>query len=196
MPLSRDIHISPDVRLCIWQIGEVPDEPPCPAGVDLSGLHSPSRRREVQAVYALLAYMTGRNDLVIGHDDTGRPVLKGWQMSISHTRGWAALIMSRSKHVAIDIEYMSDRVSRVADRFIRKDEQRGSLGCQLINWSAKETVFKYLSEEHLEYFEMRLKPFQPSAQGVVEVEDLRLPKTITVAYEHNADYVLTYAIGK
>ncbi len=194
MPLVRDGQIGRDARLCIWQITEPIEAMPIPERADLSALHSASRRREVQAVYALLAYMTGRNDLVIDHDDTGRPTLPGWNLSISHTKGWAALVMSANRRVAVDIEYVSDRVSRVADRFIREDEQKGSLAHQLINWSAKETVFKYLNEERLEYFEMRLAPFKPEARGRVEVSDLRFPKLVAVSYELNTDYVLTYSV--
>ena len=194
MPLIRDEKISADARLCIWQITESLDDLPRPASADLSHLHSRSRLCEVTAVYALLAYMTGRNDLVIMHDDTGRPMVDGWHLSISHTKGWAALIMSRTKAVGVDIEFFADRVSRVAHKFIRHDESRESVGVQLVNWSAKETVYKFFNKEKLEYYEMRLKPFALQPKGRVEVEDLKVPKSVWVTYELNADYALTYTV--
>ena len=104
------------------------------------------------------------------------------------------MIQSRSKAVAVDIEFFSDRVSRVRDRFIRPDEDGDSLACQLINWSAKETVYKLLGRENLQYFEMRLLPFVPAAQGRVVVEDLKHPRRVEVDYELNGDFVLTHAV--
>lgn len=192
MPLYRDIPVGSDARLCIWQTTEREDDLPRPEGLDLSAIGSPSRRLETLAVYQLLAHATGCRDLLIDHDANGRPLVEGWQVGVSHTRGWAALIVSRTRAVAVDIEYMSDRVGRIAPRFIRPDEQADGLPAQLIHWSVKETVYKLLSAEQLQYFEMRLRPFSPLERGQVEVEDLKHPKTIAVAYEVNANFVLTY----
>lgn len=196
MPLARDMRIGADARLCIWQITERTEDWAVPAFLDLSAVSSAARRCETLAVYALLDYMLGCNDLLIGHDKSGKPVLPGWEISVSHTKGWAALILSKTKRVAVDIEYMSDRVSRVADRFIRSDENSDGLHVQLVNWSAKETVYKFLHEENLQYFEMRLRPYCLDVQGRVEVEDLKNAKTVGVDYEINSDYVLTYAVGR
>jgi phosphopantetheinyl transferase len=193
MPIVRDEFCEDDVRLCIWQITEAVEDLPHPRNVDLSAIRSTDRKREILAVNALLAYMTGRDDLVIEHDKRGKPQIQGWQLSISHTKGWAALILSKRQCVAVDIEYKSDRVARVARRFMRPDEQTNSLPRQLINWSAKETVYKMLSAENLQYFEMRLKPFELLSKGRLEVEDLKEKKSVVVDYELNADYVLTYA---
>ncbi|MGI6242590.1 MAG: 4'-phosphopantetheinyl transferase superfamily protein [Prevotella sp.] len=193
MPVVRDEFCREDVRLCVWQITETVDELPHPLHIDLSDVHSVARKREILAVYALLAYVTGRNDLIIEHDETGKPHVQGWQLSISHTKGWAALILSKQRCVAVDIEYISDRVGRVTHRFMRPDERADNLSQQLINWSAKETVYKLLSAENLQYFEMRLKPFKPLSKGRLEVEDLKEAKSVIVDFELNKYYVLTYA---
>ena len=193
MPLIRLQQLGADARLGLWQMTEDAAALPVPPE-DLSRYHSASRLRERLTAYALLREMTGRADLVIDHDETGRPLVDGWNISISHTRGWAALIQSRSKAVAVDIEFFSDRVSRVRDRFVRPDEDGDSLACQLINWSAKETVYKLLGRENLQYFEMRLLPFVPAAQGRVVVEDLKHPRRVEVDYELNGDFVLTHAV--
>jgi phosphopantetheinyl transferase len=193
MPLFRDTLLAHDVRLGLWLISENVDELPEPVNTDLSHIRSLSHRREVKAVYALLAAMMGRDDLTIEHDAAGQPLLHGWNLSISHTRGWAAIILSRHHGVGIDIEYRSDRVSRVADRFIRPDEQRDTLAEQLICWSTKETVYKLLSEENLQYFEMRLSPYLPSTAGSIEVDDLKQHQKVEVNYEINDNFVLTWA---
>lgn len=194
MPLVRDEFIKPDVRLAVWRLTEAVEDFAVPRQLDLSMMRSGSRKCEVLAIYALLAHMTGRDDLLIDHDETGRPSVTGWKLGISHTKGWAALIMSETRTVAIDIEYQSDRVARVSDRFLRPDEKRGTVSCQLISWSAKETVYKLLSKENLQFSEMRLKTFEELNKGVVEVEDLKEPKSVMVNFELNKDYVLTYAV--
>ncbi len=192
MPLIRIEHIAPETQVGLWQMTESLDELFCPPHIDLSCYHSEVRVREILTTYELLRAMTGKDAAVITHSDSGRPLLEGYHISISHTRGWAAVILSTTNKVAIDIEYYSDRVSRVAERFIRPDEDGGTLQCQLINWSAKETVYKYYSEENLQYFEMKLQPFIPQSAGQVKVEDLKIPKAVTVNYCLNQDFVLTY----
>jgi hypothetical protein len=76
----------------------------------------------------------------------------------------------------------------------------------LINWSAKETMYKFFSEEDLQYFDMRVHPFDVAADGELLVDNLKLsssqfdgrePATISKAlrvfYRLNEDYVITYA---
>ncbi len=195
MPLVRVERLGNDTLLGLWQITEPVGELPVPPQADLSGYRSEVRRREVLVTYALIEALTGDGSLTIGHEASGRPMLEDWHVSISHTRGWAAVIVSRSHEVAIDIEYRSDRVSRVVERFVRPDEDSDGLHRQLINWSAKETVYKYFSAEDLQYFEMRLLPYALDSKGSVQVEDLKAGQQVGVCYEVNADFVLTYIAG-
>ena len=104
----------------------------------LRSSRSESRRKEVLAVYGLLFAMTDNPYLRIEHDDLSRPVIDGYHVSISHTRGYAALLLSTRHKVAIDIEFISNRVERVASKFIRNDEVADSLYAKLIHWSAKD----------------------------------------------------------
>lgn len=67
--------------------------------------------------------------------------------------------------VAIDIEYISDRVSRIISRFLRPDEEASTLFQQLVCWCAKETAYKFFSSQHLEFLDMRILPFELSAKA-------------------------------
>ena len=49
-----------------------------------------------------------------------------------------------------------------------------------------------LSEEDLQYAQMRLESFVPAERGVVFVEDLMTDARIKVAYEVTEDFVLTW----
>ncbi len=194
MPFAREITFDSDARVCLWQITETEDELQALTEIDLSHLHSPSRRLETLAVHAMLRQVTGRRGLVIGHDENGRPTLPDCHISVSHTRGWAALAISPDKRVGVDVEYMADRVLRITDRFIRQDEQKESVERQLVCWCAKEAVYKYYSEEHLEYFEMRLQPYPLAQEGSVLVDNLKSHRQVMVRYEIHPTYVLAYAI--
>lgn len=170
------------------------DDEILPQPTDEEAQFSRRRLRELLTERALLEKMTRRQDLVIDHNHSGKPAIDGWHISISHTRGWLAIILSDKDAVAVDIEYRSDRILRIVDRFLRKDEQRGDALEMLIMWCAKETAYKLFSEENLDYFEMRVNHFSCANNGVVMLDDLKQPKRLSVSYVANDDYVLTWSV--
>lgn len=197
MPLVRIDNIGDGVRLALWRMTEDVEDLPCPPGGDLSGTHSDVRRKERLVSYCMLRSLTGKDGLLITHLPSGKPVVDGFSISLSHTKGWAAMIISpKPMRLGVDIEYYSERVNKVADRFIRPDEQSDSLAYRLINWSAKESVYKALSSEDLHFFEMRLKPFAASPRGEVVVEDLKVSREMHVGFVLNKDFVLTWVKEK
>jgi phosphopantetheinyl transferase len=196
MPIIRiDTVGDGRARLGLWKMTESIDDLPQPQNEDLSQYHSKARKLEKLVTYALVKEMTGEQSPVITHEENGRPLLNEWNIGISHTRGWLAVILSRDCRVSVDIEYQSDRVNRIASHFIRPDETPADRLSRLIDWCAKETAYKFFWEEDLLYFDMRLKPFDISENGVVEVEDLKTKKSLPVNVVTNNDYVLTWAVG-
>lgn len=172
------IHPLPDdLQLGLWQI-----EPQ-------SGLNA--RQNERQAVRLLLEQMLGTSDFELTHEASGKPVLQGWHISVSHTRGYAAVLLSRSHEVGVDIEYASDRVSRIASRFLRPDEHPQTVAETLAFWSAKETIFKLFSAQKLTYQEMRISPTDDPA--TLRAENLRQGISIPVSVTTNAHFTLTHA---
>ncbi len=194
MPLLRVEEVAPGVQMGLWHITEQVEDLPMPC-VDLSGYHG-NRLLEKLVIYALLQQMTGHDDWVIGHEPSGKPSLEHMHISVSHTKGWAALLLSAECDVAVDIEYVSTRVSRVAERFMREDEDGGSLRSQLICWSAKETTYKYFAEDHLAFFDMRMTSLGLSDHGVIGMENLLRQQLLPVYYDLTPDYVLTWAVGR
>ena len=194
MPLIRIDSIGENARLALWKMSERVEELPHPNHIDLTAFRSASRLKEKLTTYALIKELTGLDSLELSYASSGKPLLDGFEISISHTIGWAVVVLSQNTPVAVDIEYRSDRVTRITDRFIRADEDKSSVDIQLINWSAKETMYKLFSEEQLQFHEMRLQQFTSSNAGKIRVEDLKYPKTIEVEYILNADYVLTWAL--
>lgn len=194
MPLLS-IESYQDARFGIWEMSDSPsDYHEWYAEASLL-YKSEARRKEYVFVRALLERMTGAKQVIL-HDKSGKPYLDGnMQISMSHTKGYCAVIVSDSRAVGIDIEYMSDRVDKIARKFIRNDEPMATTIQKLLLWSAKEAVYKLFSSYRLDYFEMRVLPFEVSGQGIMRIENLRNHSIVDVAYRVCQNYVLTYTIG-
>lgn len=153
-----------------------------------------ARRLEVLSVHALVYIMTGDESLVVGHNEDGHPLLEGWHVSISHTRGYAAVLLSRQDEVAVDVEYVSNRVAKIADRFIRDDEQDETITRQLVCWCTKEAIYKYFSSQHLALLDIRLRNYELLSEGCIVAENMQTGDTVTVNYNVTDSYVMTYII--
>lgn len=209
MALINIREVYPGVHLGLWQMDEsVSDffsrfpwmkryQPEL-----VNRFKSEARRKEFLAVRALLHEMF----VVMGcsvqqikrigeieHDPNGKPLLKGFHISISHTQGFVAVALSREKNVGVDIEYYSDRVKKIASKFLRKDEIAHDLDSLLVHWCGKETVYKLFSEENLQFSEMKVMPFDTMSDWACEIKNLKSGKSVNVDFELTMEFVLTYA---
>lgn len=203
-------EVYPGVSLGLWQMDESPEQLfdlyphllPYRSSLD-NKYKNDGRKLEFLAIRALMYEMLRVNGASKGllshagdftHNGQGKPLFRGYHVSISHTKGYAALILSKKSEVAVDIEYMSDRVERIASKFLRKDERADSLDAKLVHWCAKETVFKLFSEENLLFEDMRVNPFDTMADWACDVENLKSGRTARVDFELAMDFVLTYSM--
>nr|WP_314698114.1 4'-phosphopantetheinyl transferase superfamily protein [uncultured Prevotella sp.] len=143
------------------------------------------RQAEKEGVSCLLKEMLGYEPL-IQHNTDGKPFLKDYNISISHTIGYVVVILSREYQVGIDIEYVSERVNRITSRFLRDDELFHNTRDLLLIWCAKETAYKLFSSEHLAFKEIKVNPYTRL------VSNLRRNITIKFKCECTTGYVLTY----
>lgn len=215
MPIAYIKDIEPHTRLGVWKIDEMEHlDGLCPPTVCSSWLREKceARRKETFAVYALLHELTGRRDLIIAHKPSGKPFLQTLdgctcqcQISVSHTHGYASVIISSKRSVAIDIEYYSDRIMRIARRFLRPDEMddivhadnalgnNAALTRLLIYWCAKETIYKLYSDEALTFQNIRVNRIaEIESEGQTVCHNLILSETRVCHYTQNTEYVMTY----
>lgn len=191
------------VRLGLWKIEESLDDfSTCDVFDSVCAAYANDKRRlEILCTYALLWHMTGDHTLRIAHDASGAPHLCGVEASaalprlgISHTTGWVAVILGYGCRVAVDIERVSNRVSRVAAKFLRSDEPFDDVDSQMVAWCAKETVYKLLSEFKLVFDDMRVSRPGQEAQGCLDVDVMRDGHESVVAhFSRNAEYVLVWS---
>ena len=133
---------------------------------------------------------------MIGHAASGQPLLWGYHVGVTHTKGYAALMLSKSCDVACDIEHFSDRVERIKSKFLRKDEKADDLDSLLVHWCGKETVYKLFPEDNLQFSQMRVGPFSTMSDWACEVENMKRGEKVRVDFELTMQFVLTYAFRK
>ena len=218
-------EVRPGVRLGLWRMDEAPEQLllcyPHLRGLELTARYV-GRQKEILCTRALLAEMTGDERLHIDHAESGQPLVEGWHVSISHTKGYAALMLSREMAVGVDIEYRSARIVKIASHFIRPDEmasvaaptapETGSQAAtssseeevlrMLMLWCAKETLYKLHCADKLGYFEMRqtTRPPRFPAEGgdaeadvLITLENMKRGEPVAVHACLTPHYCLTWA---
>ena len=208
MALINVREVYPGVSLGLWRMDEDMAEilsryPWMGEYVEeLNNYKSDRRKLELLTVRALLHEMllmdglSAKRSLRVGkicHNENGKPLLQGYHISISHTKGFVAVMASKVHEVAVDIEYYDDRVKRIAQNFLRKDEDFKGIDSLLVCWCGKETVSKLFSDANLQCCEMRVTPFDVMSDWSCEIENLKSQQKVNVDFELTMEYVLTYA---
>ncbi len=216
MPLLYIKDIDDNTKLGLWKIDDkLQLEDACPPIV-CSRLSDAceSRRKEKAATYALLREMTQLDNLIISHEPNGRPYIDNTsttnrhahiEIGISHTKGYVCIILSTRRPVSIDIEYRSDRVKRITDKFLREDEQadiettikNNDNNCSqtilLLYWCAKETTYKYYSNQALTLKKMQVKGnLDYGETGIIECTNTINGETLKMRYIQKDQFVMVY----
>jgi 4'-phosphopantetheinyl transferase len=117
------------------------------------------RKKEWLATRALLNELTGQLTQISYYTD-GRPYLTNYPMkiSISHTKGYAAVLLHSKIDPGIDIELDSRSAEKVATRILSPEELESCSDNEgysnkklLIHWCAKEAIFKMIPENIVSY---------------------------------------------
>jgi 4'-phosphopantetheinyl transferase EntD len=174
------------------------------------------RKCEWLTVRTLLKTLSGE-EKEISYQPNGKPFLsdRSYHVSISHTNykeladqtrtgklsGYVAMVLNEEKKVAIDIEMISPRVLKIKDRFLSEEESKAisvdaGIVHLLLHWSAKESVFKILDAENVDFqSKIHIRPFRPAMGewGSFEVYETRTEKqnVFPVHYFVQENYVLT-----
>jgi phosphopantetheinyl transferase len=160
-----------------------------------------SRKCEWLAVRVLLKHLL-QEEVEIRYEPSGAPKLADGRMflSLSHTKGYVAVQITEKEGAGIDIEYISTRVQRVQERFMSSTELMHLSTLHpnihaLLHWSAKETLFKSLLQQDVDFREhLHIQPFEVESDGVICANETRTTtnQVFKIAYEATTEYVLTY----
>lgn len=168
----------------------------------LERVTSEGRRREYLASRVLLKALLGE-EVEVAYRPSGAPFLPALPLhiSISHTRGYAAVIVDE-RPTGIDIEYHSDRVLKIRSRFLCPEEEshidpHREVEHLLIHWCAKETLYKVIDQEAVDFQEhLHVSPFPYAERGTLRAWESRTPlrQAFRIAFEVTPAYVLTYIL--
>ena len=103
-------------------------------------------------------------------------------------------ISKKTIYKVFDDKEKLPRVEKVRTRFMRDDECAETTIGLLLHWSAKETLFKVLGREGVNFVdEMQVSPFDETQyEGEFTIEDLKEDDTYIIYYKMFDDFVLTY----
>jgi phosphopantetheinyl transferase len=178
---------------------------------DVMRMSSGKRRQEWLAIRLLLQHLSG-SDAYIGYREDGAPFLSGsaCNISISHTKGFAAVILSENKSPGVDMEYRSDRAWKLRKKYMSEiewntimslcenkhaDIDADAAAIATICWCAKETAFKILGETGLDFSEhLYIEPFVFSQEGALILEERRTKQhqRFRINYRVTGEYILTW----
>lgn len=159
------------------------------------------RKLEWLSVRVLLNEMTQAN-LSIGYNGSRKPFIKGnsYHISISHSRDLTSILLSKDKHVGIDLEYMSHRISNLTYKFINdkeyitSDEELKKYHLY-IHWCAKEALYKICNKQDINFKEnLTIEPFQPLSEGELKgwVKNKRRNELFELSYFNLGNYIVVW----
>ena len=191
-------------HLGIWKIEESKDEllsfldNESFLDKDVLNLKSESKLLERLAVRVLLKHLL-KKEVEIKYQLSGKPYLKDTNknISISHTKGYVAILMNNDVYTGIDIQYLTDKVKNIRSRFVSSDEyicEHQQLLHLILHWSAKETMYKVFGQGINLKESFHVIKFEPEPTGQIQVlETFTTDKNLlNITYKVFSDFVLTY----
>ena len=207
--LVRKEIIEEDCLLGIWEITETRDQLLAMLSVEnqqkaneyLSNIRSKKRQLEWLSIRVVLQILTNDNKTV-KHTQQGQPYLSdnSYNISISHSKDYAVVLLHKHKKVGVDIENYSNRVLKIEKRFVSDDEYIDPSNRVLhliLHWCAKETLYKLMDSTKIIFKEhLHVRPFHIENKGVIKAcESLSTHNaSFDIYYEVNPNYVITWGM--
>ncbi|MFN3850742.1 MAG: 4'-phosphopantetheinyl transferase family protein [Spirosomataceae bacterium] len=156
MPIFKYKKYENEVHLAVWQITESHDEllSLLPSTIltdaELASIAHPQKQVEFFCSRLCISYLAkqiGFRYLGIKKDEYGKPFLVGsdWQMSLTHTTKFVAVVMHPTKSLGIDLEKPNPKLLKIGNRLF-SDNEMDFVGYDLdklcMLWSAKEALYK------------------------------------------------------
>jgi 4'-phosphopantetheinyl transferase len=139
-------------------------------------------------------------------DIHGKPYLVNlpYHISFSHSFDYAAVMMSKSSPVGIDIEQIKEKVERIAAKFMRPEEMafinadEHRIEHLYVCWCGKEAIYKCYGQKEVSFVNhISLGAFEFAEQGTVDAHLHKDNVAIDykVEYMQYEDYMIGYVKG-
>lgn len=159
------------------------------------GIQHPARKLQWVASRYLLKYLMNTTEFVeLLFDDHGKPFITNFdlKLSLSHSPGYAAAIISQEYEVGIDIEEQHRNMEELKNKFLSKEEidkigEEERMKKLLLYWSAKEVIYKIYGKRKLEFKDdMFIKPFILKSRGELD--------GVLLKHGQVVDYLMHYIV--
>lgn len=207
MPLIFQKHMNEDVLLGVWHISEdldtllnkvrlTPEDK-----TTLFGFKNDHRKREWLSVRVLLRQLINSDNMYISYNEHNRPYFQSdsTNISISHSKDYTTVLLGKQRKVGIDIEFISDRIIKIAHKFIHPTEyitKNDPLKIQhlYIHWCAKEAIYKIHATPHLQFKNnIIIEPFEPENNGFI-FANVRMENEMIKKYSLNYFIINEYIL--
>ncbi|MBB6113077.1 4'-phosphopantetheinyl transferase family protein [Mucilaginibacter lappiensis] len=213
MAIAYRQHIDDDTEFALWRIEEEADDLYKQLQLDdeekayVEKLSNGKRHLHWLGTRVLLRKMLHTDEYIDCKVDAhGKPYLVNlpYHISFSHSFDYAAVMISKTHKVGIDIEQIKQKVERIAGKFLRPDEMAFIDDAHKIEqlyvcWCAKEAIYKCNGEKEVSFADnIFLDPFSFNTRGELSA---RLHKNninldYVVSYMQYEDYMIGYVKGQ
>ncbi len=204
MPVFFQQQINENTRLGVWKIEETEAFFKGNVPVHRDVTH-PKKRLQHLAGRFLLQYLFPDFPYeLIKIADTRKPFLpdERYHFSISHCGDYAAALVSRDSRVGVDVEMVTDKIISIKDKFLSPEEQSLFISdpsapdprLLTLLWSAKEAVFKWYGEGHVD-FKKHIRLVEPDKKYTqIGCLFVKANKKISINYHFFGNIVLSYTL--
>ena len=202
-------EILPECHLGVWEIVEDFDTLNSMVNLatvektKLNSFKNISRKVEWLSVRALVKTMLGKDTRIL-YNSENKPFVRGntHSISITHSNNLTAVIISKDKRVGIDLEFMSGKISKVADKFMNDKENLTSDPEMkkyhlYLHWCAKEALYKICDKQDINFKHgLTIKPFAPEEHGFMNghVVNGSGEEDFELEYLHHDNYALVWCV--
>lgn len=203
MPLFQQKNIAHNIKVGVWHITENQEDLINKANalkIDLTKIpETKSDIRIKQWVATRLLVNHFFSDAEIVYDELGKPFLSNeWNISISHSGEYVAIILNEKENCGIDIEKISSKVERIKHKFLNNNDLKTITSHEHLTlfWGAKEALYKYYGKKEVLFIEnLFIKGFtmqNNSFKGIIDMPNFKVE--IKMKWEKIDDYVLVYTL--
>ncbi len=210
MPITFYEDIDHDTAIGLWKITETTEDLENRLQLKeheltlLKSLSKEKRNLHWLATRVLLRKMLNTHEYIdCQADENGKPILinHDYHISLSHSYDYAAVMMSRTKKVGIDIEIIKSKIERVQNKFLNQTEldfidETDRIEKLYICWCAKEALYKLNGKKETSFKDhIHLEPFNYNGnEGVLnaKIDKAGLAEKYQVKFKKVDDYMLGY----
>jgi len=197
-------------HIAVWSISETYDElvlflnnESFLKEIQSLGLKSELRINQKLAAGILLQHILKEN-IELYYDELGKPHLKNHvgNISISNTKEFVVVIYHREKTVGIDIEIPSERIEKIAPKFINQQEQNWITNSQtsyyincFVVWCVKESLFKLIGGGGIDFKDHILVDEPIDNMGALHFSKLNQEATFKYHLITHDNLLISYIVG-